>query len=196
MDEPLSGLDETLKFEIIPFLNRVLREYEIPVIFISHSLLEMRLMTEEVLVFNDGRLASHTTSEALARDCRSDSRQGYTNIIRLGESQPHHDLWAYQWCARKLILYEPSVAEENIFEVDARDILLFKKHPEATSARNMLDCVVTGLVQVGNRVRVELQCDTEQLIAQVVPESINELQIEVGLEIVAIIKASDFKRIC
>lgn len=196
MDEPLSGLDENLKFEIIPYLNRVLRKYEIPVMFISHSLLEMRLMTEEVLVFRDGRLASHTTSEQLARDCWSDSRQGYTNLLHLGVPRPHHDLWAYQWHGGKLILCEPALAEETIFELDARDILLFKKHPEATSARNMLDCVVTGLVTVENRVRVELQCDTEQLIAQVVPESISELQIEVGREIVAVIKASAFKRIC
>ncbi len=196
MDEPLSGLDEELKFEIIPYLNRILARYEIPVLFISHSLLEMRLMTEEVLVFRDGRLEKQTTSEALARDCWSDNRQGYTNILRLGMPRQHHDLWAYPWCDKELISCEPSTAEENIFELDAREILLFKKHPEATSARNMLDCRVTRLFTVGNRVRVELQCGTNQMIAQVVPESVRELQIEEGREIVAVIKASAFKRIC
>ncbi len=196
MDEPLSGLDDNLKLEIIPYLNRVLRQYDIPVIFISHSLLELRLMTEEVLVFRDGRLTLQTTSEDLARDCWSDDRQGYTNLLRLGVPRPRHDLWAYQWCGRELILCEPSAAEENIFKLDAREILLFKKHPEATSARNLLDCRVTRLYTVGNRVRVELQCGSGQLIAQVVPESIRELEIAEGSPIVAVIKASAFKRIC
>ena len=165
MDEPLSGLDDNLKLEIIPYLNRVLKEYDIPVIFISHSLLELRLMTEEVLVFRDGRLTLQTTSEDLARDCWPDDRQGYTNLLRLGVPRRRHDLWAYQWCGRELILCEPSRAEENIFELDARRILLFKKHPQATSARNLLDCRVAKLYTVGNRVRVELQFGSEQLIA-------------------------------
>ena len=54
MDEPLTGLDEELKYQIIPYLKRVLAEFDIPLLFISHSLREMRLMTDEVLVFRRG----------------------------------------------------------------------------------------------------------------------------------------------
>ena len=56
MDEPLSGLDEELKYQIIPYLKKVFPQFEIPLLFISHSLLEMRLMTDEVLVFRQGSL--------------------------------------------------------------------------------------------------------------------------------------------
>ena len=36
MDEPLTGLDETLKYQIIPYLKRVFDEFDIPLMFISH----------------------------------------------------------------------------------------------------------------------------------------------------------------
>ena len=50
MDEPLSALDDTLRFQIIPYLKSVSEQFGIPYLFISHSLLEMRLMTDTVLV--------------------------------------------------------------------------------------------------------------------------------------------------
>ena len=54
LDEPLSGLDEELKLQIMPYLNTVVSRFAMPLVFISHSLLEMRLMTEQVLVVAEG----------------------------------------------------------------------------------------------------------------------------------------------
>ena len=49
LDEPLTGLDATLKYQIIPELRRVCEEFSVPMLFISHDLQEMRMLTEEVL---------------------------------------------------------------------------------------------------------------------------------------------------
>ena len=57
MDEPLTGLDEEFKLQIIHYLNKVFLYFAIPLLFISHSLLEMRLMTEQVLVVEEGRVS-------------------------------------------------------------------------------------------------------------------------------------------
>ncbi len=56
MDEPLTGLDSQLKKQIICYLLKLFDECGIPFLFISHSIGEMRLMTEEVLVFRKGTL--------------------------------------------------------------------------------------------------------------------------------------------
>ena len=87
------------------------------------------------------------------------------------------------------------VEEETVFELDSREILLFKRHPEATSARNLLPCTVRQMYTVGNRVRVELQTGSQQLVAQVVPESMRELGLTAGKEVVAVIKASAFRQL-
>ena len=195
MDEPLSGLDEELKFQIMPYLNAVFTKFEIPLLFISHSLLEMRLMTEQVLVVEHGAVTRQMTTEELAQSAWAAPRQGYVNLLRLGRPRPQGDLWSYQWGGVRLVLTEPGENDENIVELDAREILLFKRHPEATSARNLLSCTVRKLFIVGNRVRVELQCGAQQLIAQIVPESMRELELAEGKEVVAVIKASAFRRL-
>ncbi len=195
MDEPLNGLDENLKFQIIPYLNRVFSEFRIPLLFISHSMLEMRMMTEEVLVIDGGEIKQHIGTESLAKTSWDTDRKGYTNLLSLGKSTPHHDLFSYRWGNTALILTEPGLVEENLFELDAREIILFKRHPEATSARNLLKCKVKQIYMSGNRARVELECSTSTLIAQIVPESVRELGIQQGCNVIAAIKASAFRRI-
>lgn len=195
MDEPLSGLDERHKFQIIPYLNRVFSEFGIPLLFISHSILEMRMMTDEVLVIDSGEIKQQTTTESLARSSWDGWHKGYVNLLSLGPPVRRNDLFAYKWGDTTLILTEHGRNPENLFELDAREILLFKRHPEATSARNLLECQVRQIYTSGNRVRVELECAGKHLIAQIVPESIRELGIQEGCKVVAAVKASAFKRL-
>ncbi len=151
MDEPLTGLDETLKYQIIPYLKKVFSEFDIPLLFISHSLREMRLMTEEVMVFEAGRIKDKLSTEELARTSMATGHRGYANLLTLREPCPHNDLWSYKWGDTKLILTDTGIEGDNLFELGAKDITLFKKNPEATSARNLLPCKVTGLFGVKNR---------------------------------------------
>lgn len=193
MDEPLSGLDESHKFQIIPYLNRVLSEFEIPLLFISHSILEMRMMTDEVLVIDKGRVKQQTGTESLAKTSWDGGLRGYVNLLSLAPPDRRNDLFAYKWGGTTLILTENGRNPENLFELDAREILLFKRHPEATSARNLLKCRVSQIYTSGNRVRVGLECGGKPLIAQIVPESVRELGIRKGCSVVAAVKASAFK---
>ncbi|RJX34793.1 MAG: molybdenum ABC transporter ATP-binding protein [Desulfurivibrio sp.] len=195
MDEPLSGLDEELKFQIIPYLNKVFSEFAVPLLFISHSLHEMRLMAEEVLVFEAGRMQQRLPAEELARRSLVTGSRGYANLLTLSDPRPRGDLWLYRWGGIDLVLTEPGAAGDNVFELAAKDITLFKRHPEASSARNILPCRVEGIFGVGNRIGVELACNGGRLICQIVPDSVRELDIRQGAEVVAVIKASAFHRL-
>lgn len=195
MDEPLTGLDEELKFQVIFYLNSVFSQFKMPLLFISHSLLEMRLMTEQILIVEQGTIKQQIATEELAQSTWSTPGQNYVNLLHLGRPQPLGDLWSYQWGDIRLILTEYGPNNENIFELDAREIVLFKHHPEATSARNVLPCRVRKLFTAGNRVRVELQCGVNTLIVQIVPESKRELELAPNKEVVAVIKASAFKKV-
>jgi len=196
LDEPLTGLDRTLKYQIIPHLRRVFSEFSIPMLFISHSLQEMRMMTEEVLVMHHGRLERQITTEELARSSLGTGGRGYTNLLELDAPQDLGDLLSYRWGQLTLMLVKTRQPSAGQFSVNARDILLFKRHPEAASARNMLPCRVTNTYQTDWLVGVELDCGGNPLIAEVVPQSVEELGLKPGSEVVAVIKASAFERIC
>jgi molybdate transport system ATP-binding protein len=195
MDEPLSGLDQELKFQIIPYLGKVLDQFGIPLLFISHSLEEMRLMTEEVLVLAQGRLTQRLAAEELARGHLVSGHRGYANLLHLSSPRPQGDLWRYGWGDTALILAEPGAVGDNLFELGAKDVTLCKRHPEATSARNLLACRVTDVFGAGNRMGVALEIDGNSLVSQVVPEAVAELDIRQGAEMVAVIKASAFRRL-
>lgn len=195
LDEPLTGLDRDLKFQIIPYLIRVLSEFQVPLIFISHSLQEMRMMTDEVLVFGDGTVQNRLSAEDLARQCATSGGRGYANHLRLTNPVKTNGLWSYRWGQSSLVLTESGDTGGTLFELGAKDIILFKRHPEATSARNLLPCRVTGLNNDEPFVSVELDSRGQSLIAQIVPESVKELCIGPGSEVVAAIKASAFKKL-
>lgn len=193
MDEPLSALDDTLRFQIIPYLKSVSELFGIPYLFISHSLLEMRLMTDAVLVFEKGSMVQQTTSELLARSRMGQSVAGYINLLKLGSPQAAAGLFAYPWGDCRLLLSAGSDKVESVAELSSKDIMLFKKHPEATSARNLLQCSVRTLFSSGRKIGVELDCAGNTLIAEVVQDAVNELEIIPGSTIYAAVKASAFR---
>ena len=56
MDEPLASLDQNRKSEILPFLERLAREAEIPIIYVSHDLSEIERLASALVVIDEGRV--------------------------------------------------------------------------------------------------------------------------------------------
>jgi len=67
MDEPVAGLDLSLKMQILPFLAKVHRALEIPAILISHDLGELLQLTDRLLLMRDGSVVGNDALDALAR---------------------------------------------------------------------------------------------------------------------------------
>lgn len=58
LDEPLSALDSTSKSEIFPFLERVKKETQIPILFVSHAIDEVRRFCDYIIHIENGRILS------------------------------------------------------------------------------------------------------------------------------------------
>ena len=68
MDEPLASLDFKRKQEILPFISRLHRELNIPVLYVTHSQQEVAQLADHLVIMEDGRaLASGPLSETLSR---------------------------------------------------------------------------------------------------------------------------------
>lgn len=195
MDEPLSALDDGIKFQIIPYLKSVSIQFGIPYLFISHSLLEMRLMVDQVFAVAGGRVMDKTTPDELARQRMGFSQVGYINILELKAPRAAGGIFVYQWGDAELFVSTSCNESVALFELSSKDIILFKKHPEAISARNLLSCSVVKTFASGNAVGVELACGQMRLVAEVVFQAIDELGIIEGSEVFAAIKASSFRKL-
>ena len=58
MDEPLAALDMPRKREILPFLQRVHREMDIPVLYVSHSPAEIKRLADHVMIMDAGKIVA------------------------------------------------------------------------------------------------------------------------------------------
>jgi molybdate transport system ATP-binding protein len=196
LDEPLSALDDNLKFQIVPFLKNACETFDIPYLFISHSLLEVRIMTDQVLNVVSGQIAGQTTAEALVRSRMGESMAGYINLLHLSEPRQMDALYAYTWGGQQLFISSGDDRSEGLFELSSTDIMLFKSHPEAISARNLLECMVVDTFDAGNRIGVDLDCNGDgRLVAEVVRQAAEELGIRAGTKVYAAIKATAFRKL-
>jgi molybdate transport system permease protein len=60
LDEPISGLDETRKSELLPQLSRLLGRLAIPVLYVSHDHAETERIAETVIALSGGRIDMRT----------------------------------------------------------------------------------------------------------------------------------------
>ena len=68
MDEPLAALDSKRKNEILPYLERLHDELDIPVLYVSHAQDEVARLADHIVLLSDGQvLASGPIGETLAR---------------------------------------------------------------------------------------------------------------------------------
>ncbi|MFC0323263.1 molybdenum ABC transporter ATP-binding protein [Gallibacterium melopsittaci] len=56
MDEPLSALDMPRKQELMRYLLRLVKEIEIPILYVTHSLDELKILANRVVLLESGKL--------------------------------------------------------------------------------------------------------------------------------------------
>jgi len=56
LDEPLAGLDAPLRERLLPYLARVRDEFQVPMVYVTHSPDEVMALCDDVLVLANGRV--------------------------------------------------------------------------------------------------------------------------------------------
>jgi molybdate transport system ATP-binding protein len=54
LDEPLAALDEALRDRVLAYLERVIAEWHVPTLYVSHNAAEVRRLAEHVIVLEGG----------------------------------------------------------------------------------------------------------------------------------------------
>jgi molybdate transport system ATP-binding protein len=68
MDEPLSSLDEPRKDEVLPFIAKLPRTFRIPILYVTHSTLEIQRLADRLVLMQAGKsTATGVVSELLSR---------------------------------------------------------------------------------------------------------------------------------
>lgn len=68
MDEPLASLDDERKSEVLPFIATLPKEFAVPILYVSHSVDEIRSLADYLVIVDSGRaIAAGQAKELLDR---------------------------------------------------------------------------------------------------------------------------------
>ncbi|MGO4597230.1 ABC transporter ATP-binding protein [Terrabacter sp. 2RAF25] len=67
-DEPISSLDVSIRAEILELLNDLVQSKDVGILYITHDLLSARMLADEVIVLNNGRVVEQGQTLKVIRD--------------------------------------------------------------------------------------------------------------------------------
>lgn len=199
MDEPLAALDSKRKSEILPYLERLHDELDIPVLYVSHAQDEVARLADHIVLLSDGKaLASGPIGETLARLDLPMALGDDAGVVINGSVSAydeHYQLLTLQLPDSALhmrVAHAPlAVGKALRIKVQARDVSLSLQAEEHSSILNRLPVTVTQEICADNNahVLVRLDADGTPLLARITRFSRDQLQLHPGQTLWAQIKA-------
>ena len=203
-DEPLASLDRARREQILPFLRRLPERFGIPLIYVTHELSELLMLTSRLMLFADGRLTAHGEYRDLAMSDawqplgRASEVGGRSNVIAgtvrsveggvsrvaLGGDRPGE--------SPELLIVDDHFAAGDAVQVSigAEEIALAKGALAETSIQNQLSMEVERRFDSAGASVVELRSGGVRWLVEITTDSANRLDLTEGSQIWALIKAS------
>lgn len=197
LDEPLAALDLARKGEILPYLERLRDELEIPILYVSHSVGEVSRLATTIVALDGGRVVRQGPAADVLADPDAFPLLGreqagsilIATVLRHDHSDGLSELgFSGGTLITPLIQAEPGTRLR--VRIRARDIVLALKRPEDTSALNILPATVHQIGQQdGPIVDVAIRCGEDDVLVRITRRSLERLKLAPGTECFAMLKS-------
>jgi molybdate transport system ATP-binding protein len=196
MDEPLAALDAAARIEILPYLESLHRELELPILYVSHALDEVARLADTLLLIDAGRIAYQgPLVEGLTRlDLPLAHRDLAGTVIDTTVVQ-HDPAFQITRVARQNLALElpglfGSPGQPLRVRIAARDVSLALAMPGLTSILNLLPARILELADdAPGQVLVRLALEDTVLLARITRKSAHALNLQPGMAVVAQVKS-------
>ncbi|MBC3775485.1 molybdenum ABC transporter ATP-binding protein [Pseudomonas sp. SWRI99] len=199
MDEPLAALDSQRKREILPYLQRLHDELDIPVLYVSHAQDEVARLADHLVLLSAGKaLASGPIGETLARLDLPMAMGDDAGVIIEGQVSAYdadYQLLSLQLPATAMhirVTHAPLALGQALrCKVHARDVSLSLDNAESSSILNRLPVTVVSEQAADNSAHVLIRLDAggTPLLARITRFSRDHLGVHPGQALWAQIKA-------
>jgi|TARA_Y100000589_G_scaffold38501_1_gene32231 molybdate transport system ATP-binding protein len=199
LDEPLTALDPQRKADILPYLERLHAELDIPLLYVSHSPDEVARLADHLVLLENGTLRASGPLQTLLP--RLDLPMAHSDDARsvlhgqVSACDDHYQLLELTLAGSVLKLRVPHAAlplgQQVRVAVQARDVSLALEKPQHSSVLNQLPARIEA-IEPGNhpaQTLVRLALGDNALLARVTRYSADQLQLQPGLNVWVQIKA-------
>lgn len=188
MDEPLAALDLKRKQEILPYLEHLHDELNIPVLYVSHSPDEVARLADHLVVLDDGRvLVNGPLAETLARldlPIRLGEDVGVVIDATIGAIDEQWHLARVDFSGGSLWTRDRGlpIGRKVRVRVLARDVSLAEEHPGQSSIQNVLRGRIDAIAndEHPGLALVRVQVGESTLVARLTKRAAAELNVTLG----------------
>lgn len=195
MDEPLAALDAYRKAEIMPYLERLHDELDIPVLYVSHSADEVARLADHLVLLEAGRVtASGPIGELLTRldlGVAHGTDAGAIVVATVVNHDPAFHLTQATFSGGNLQLpqLDMPVGRPVRIRIQARDVSLSLVPVYDSSILNIIETTVTELAEDSpGQVMVGLDANGTRLLARITRKSCATMNLMPGNRVYAQIK--------
>ena len=196
LDEPLTGLDSSLRRAILEDLRAWNAANVIPILYVTHNREEVDAIGEQVLALANGRVQEFGVPRAVLDAPRSvelAQAAGFENVLRakVVDHRPADGVMRVSLedsgCEIEIPLSEAVPLSEVRVAIRAGDILLATEAPHFLSARNVLPGTIESIEVRGALVAVSVHAGARFLV-HVTPGAVRSLDLAPGQFIWLVIK--------
>ncbi|MCL9779843.1 molybdenum ABC transporter ATP-binding protein ModC [Vibrio sp. S4M6] len=203
MDEPLASLDIPRKREVMPFLERLAAQVEIPILYVSHSVQEVLRLAHYLVIIDQGHVATSGPIQKVwaskeMRPWLEDQEQSSLFVGQLVEQCETYQLSKVMLTAEQYLWVQKIGSANNSsvrIQIRANDVSIVLSKPKQTSIRNILQAKICSVVSGSDHstyrfnVLVKLQLGQDCFLwAAVTRWAFDELKLEEGQQVFAQIK--------
>lgn len=196
LDEPLASLDLPFRGFILEKLREVSREWNLDMIYVSHSVSEMIALADSVIVIRNGMKVVEGESSLLLNNSSVADYVDYgsfENILQ-GVVEGPVDENSSSLTIGDVRLITPKLASEKgkqaTVSIKASDIIVSKYPPAAISARNILRANISSINHSENPTFIDCEIGGCSLTAALTKQSVLDLGLRTFDEVYLIIKAT------
>ncbi len=202
LDEPLAALDSARKQEILPWLEKLRDEADMPVIYVSHAIEEVTRLADTMVLLDAGKVvASGLVADVMTRlDLGPMTGRHQAGSLLAGTVIDHDARYGLSEIsvegARLYVAGKPLQQGSAIrLRIKARDVSIALKPPVDISALNILPCVIEQiLVEEGPHVELLLRLGQQVLRARITRRSLDLLNLEPQMQVYAMVKSLSINR--
>ncbi|MET0553764.1 MAG: molybdenum ABC transporter ATP-binding protein [Vicinamibacteria bacterium] len=188
MDEPLAGLDASLRERILPYLLRVRAEWNVPILYVTHNPGEALALAGEVLLLAHGAVVGQAApGDLLGSPAMAPPGEGLENVLEGRVVDVDEAGGTVRVAVGGLVVAAPwsggrAVGQEVTLAVRAEDVLIATEEPRGLSARNVYAATVTSADRTGPDVlvRCALSPASPPWLVRVTPAAAASLSLSPG----------------
>ncbi|MDR4498038.1 MAG: molybdenum ABC transporter ATP-binding protein [Candidatus Scalindua sp.] len=196
MDEPLAALDLKSRQEILPYIESLHHELDIPVIYVSHSTDEVARLADYLVLLEAGRVkAAGVISDILTRLdlplAHGKDAEALIEATVSGHDEDYHLTYLDSAGGRFTVIHrELPLGNAVRLRISARDVSLTLEPQSNTSIQNIFPATVHEVVSEGNaQVTVFLMMGDIPILASLTRKSATLLDLKPGKLVYAQVKS-------